>query len=285
MALLLNPIILHKIMPEVWGLLPKSQVDDELIEEAIARLILEHNEDETAHLGTGQSLQSHKASEIIDHLVNSIITDKILKGAITSEKLIYDRFTIISNFESLDGWSQGGVGTERILCVLGGTSLETGAVNGDTAYIKAVPEDGAGPVPSMYDLPQFQITARVVDKAYAEAHLHIGRNGFQAAGYDYIGFRLYDSKIYAVARRAGSSEVATDITGVLNSEVYHTYKVEVLSVNSVVYYIDGVYKTEITTPLPLDELANCAMFIGVRNPLNGGEQKMGVIYAIYQQDF
>jgi hypothetical protein len=64
-------------MPETWGLLPKSQIDNELIEEAIARLILEHNEDETAHLGTGQSLQSHKASEIIDHLARSIVFDKI----------------------------------------------------------------------------------------------------------------------------------------------------------------------------------------------------------------
>jgi len=32
-----------------WGMLEKSQVDSETIEEAIARLIDEHNEDEEAH--------------------------------------------------------------------------------------------------------------------------------------------------------------------------------------------------------------------------------------------
>lgn len=84
-------------MPEVWGLLPKSQIDDELIEEAIARLILEHNADETAHLGVGQALQSHKASEIIDHAARSIIFDKL-----SGSQMIYstqfenpDVFTIV----------------------------------------------------------------------------------------------------------------------------------------------------------------------------------------------
>lgn len=71
-----------------WGLLAKSLVDNEKIEEAIARLILEHNEDETSHLGSGQSLQSHKASEIIDHLASSIIEDKIKNGEITNPKII-----------------------------------------------------------------------------------------------------------------------------------------------------------------------------------------------------
>ncbi len=61
----------------VWGMLPKSQIDSETIEGAINRLILVHEQDEESHLGTGESLQSHKASEIIDHLASSIIADKI----------------------------------------------------------------------------------------------------------------------------------------------------------------------------------------------------------------
>jgi len=62
-----------------WGMLEKSQVDSETIEEAIARLIAEHNANETAHLGEGQSLQSHKAEEIIDHVVGSVVADKMSK--------------------------------------------------------------------------------------------------------------------------------------------------------------------------------------------------------------
>lgn len=80
-------LILTLMAITLWGLLPKSAVDDETIEEAIDRLILAHNEDETSHLDTGQSLQSHKASEIIDHIANSIIEDKIATGAVSSRNI------------------------------------------------------------------------------------------------------------------------------------------------------------------------------------------------------
>lgn len=71
----------------IWGLLSKSQVDNEKIEEAIARLIAAHEVDESAHLEAGESLQSHKAAEVIDHAVQSIIEDKIKDGEITGPKL------------------------------------------------------------------------------------------------------------------------------------------------------------------------------------------------------
>jgi len=58
-VLFLSAIILLNMANPVWGLLAKAQDDDETIEEAIARLIDEHNEDEESHLGSGQSLQSH----------------------------------------------------------------------------------------------------------------------------------------------------------------------------------------------------------------------------------
>jgi hypothetical protein len=43
-----------------WGQLAKSQTDPEKIEEAIKRLINEHNADPEAHLVEGGSLKSHK---------------------------------------------------------------------------------------------------------------------------------------------------------------------------------------------------------------------------------
>jgi len=71
-----------------WGMLEKSMFDPEKIEEAIARIVNEHNENEEAHLAEGQSLQSHKASEIIDHAVNSIVADKIKEGQVDISKLL-----------------------------------------------------------------------------------------------------------------------------------------------------------------------------------------------------
>ncbi len=62
---------------DFWGTIPKSQTDSEQVEGAIQRLIDAHNADPDAHLGAGQSLQSHKASDIIDHQASSIVADKI----------------------------------------------------------------------------------------------------------------------------------------------------------------------------------------------------------------
>lgn len=61
----------------VWENLPKSQSDAATILEAVAAAIDAHNADADAHLDVGGSLQSHKASEIIDHLALSIVADKL----------------------------------------------------------------------------------------------------------------------------------------------------------------------------------------------------------------
>ena len=61
----------------LWGLLKKSQTDDTLIDDEIDSKISDHNDDESAHLGETGSLQSHKAAEIIDHVAESVVNDKI----------------------------------------------------------------------------------------------------------------------------------------------------------------------------------------------------------------
>jgi len=71
----------------VWGVLEKSQVDSETIEEAVARLIQAHEDDTNAHVEVGESLYSHKAAEIIDHLVASVVADKIKDLNVTTGKL------------------------------------------------------------------------------------------------------------------------------------------------------------------------------------------------------
>lgn len=60
----------------LWGSLEKSTDDSETIEEAIARLIVAHEEDPEAHLGVGESLEQHKSEEVIDHPPGSILPDK-----------------------------------------------------------------------------------------------------------------------------------------------------------------------------------------------------------------
>ena len=125
----------------VWGLLPKSQIDSETIETAIDRLINNHNEDEESHLGAGQALYSHKASEIIDHIVNSIIADKILDGEITRPKLSNDAVTfstvafdkgMINDFSDFSSSVSGTASIEKKVRL---SHVKTGATQNSVAQI------------------------------------------------------------------------------------------------------------------------------------------------------
>lgn len=76
------------VSPYNWGFLSKNQIDPERVEAAIDRIIAEHNDDEQAHIGESRSLDQHKLSDVIDHVVASIIADKIKDGEVTNPKII-----------------------------------------------------------------------------------------------------------------------------------------------------------------------------------------------------
>lgn len=61
----------------LWGQLEKSSIDDETIEEAVERIIAEHNDDPEAHVQAGGSLEAHKADDVIDHPAESVLADKL----------------------------------------------------------------------------------------------------------------------------------------------------------------------------------------------------------------
>ena len=61
---------------ETWGLLPKSQIDSTLIEDRVAQMIAEHNDDPTAHMADDQSIGIHRINDVLDHPVGSTLADK-----------------------------------------------------------------------------------------------------------------------------------------------------------------------------------------------------------------
>lgn len=63
--------------PYVWAGLDRALNDSTKIDEAIGEAVAAHNDDPDAHLGPSQALESHRASEIIDHRAESIVNDKI----------------------------------------------------------------------------------------------------------------------------------------------------------------------------------------------------------------
>lgn len=60
----------------VWGELAKAQDDPQTIVEAIAAAIAVHEADPEAHLGDGESLETHRANDIIDHPAGAVLADK-----------------------------------------------------------------------------------------------------------------------------------------------------------------------------------------------------------------
>lgn len=108
-----------------WGMLPKNQEDPETIEEAIDRKIGEHNANAEAHLAEGQSLQSHKAAEIIDHLIHSVQLDNLARN-------LFNKIVIASSFQSLDGFSLLSAETEF---GLSGAWINTSTALNNLAYL------------------------------------------------------------------------------------------------------------------------------------------------------
>lgn len=60
-----------------WLNLSKSATDPQTIPEAIAEAIANHNADTEAHLGTEESLETHRANTVIDHPAESVVNDKL----------------------------------------------------------------------------------------------------------------------------------------------------------------------------------------------------------------
>ncbi len=232
-------------MPVVnWGLLAKSLVDNEKIEEAINRLILVHEQDEASHLGAGESLQSHKASEIIDHLAASIILDKLAQFSVDFKKLVGDQYMLMTCFESIDGWngvdwdSGGGISVGMFE-----TKLFTGGTS--TNFVTLATEPSAvDPVQNFAKNPFFQTSFLVFSNTSQTIFILSGDHTGK-----YFGFKILNGTLYAVNHNAGA-ETATEIPGVTIT-TYHIYRAELDSIGAEIrFYVDGVLKATHTTNLP-----------------------------------
>ena len=193
-----------------WGQLAKSLIDPKLIEERIAEMIAEHNEDETAHLGAGQSLQSHKTSEIIDHLIASIVADKLARFSVKIEKLVSDQIFHISSFESLDGWLFDGAPIGEIYQNFGGVKIKT-AAGVDSWVVLTFQGIDDGKVINFNKKVVFQTTIVLTNAEGFIAYITAGNKGVD----DYFGFLINDGELFAVSARGlnvKSTKIA-DLTG------------------------------------------------------------------------
>jgi len=228
----------------VWGLLPKSQIDSELIEEAIARMIAEHNEDETAHLGEGQSLQSHKASEIIDHVVNSIIADKIRNREIPIEKLTdfnYLRYSF--SLETLDCWD-----TSSGVFIYGGRmGLSTGGAINTVCYADS--KNYIRTIATKFFKAQMVFRLGYTTKQLA--YIVVGSDSIDGDEQQNCGFKIVDNKIYALHSRTNgvtTTEYTTEIE-TLEADKIYIGRVVFYPGEKIEFYLNDVLKATHTENL------------------------------------
>jgi hypothetical protein len=225
-----------------WGMLSKSQSDNETIEEAIARVVEEHNEDEASHLETGQSLQSHKASEIIDHLAESIVIDKF-------EKNFYNKQSIVGALQSLDNFTFSGYSCNAYLS---GVQLTTNTTLNNLAelYAKANTDFDC----QFDNNPILEIAAKVWGQGTYEAYFGLGD---RSGSYDecFAGFKVVSGTLYARTYSTTSGdETLTEIAGITVTN-FNYYRVEYTEGVNCKFYVNGVLSATITTDLPDGENA------------------------------
>lgn len=274
-------IIDNNFMAEpTWGLLEKSQVDAETIEEAIDRLITAHNDDANAHIGAGKSLDTHKAQETIDHPADSVVTDKIPDLSVENEKFKFNQFKLESYFESIDAWANFTFGTGAITLNLASILLATGADINSWARLSG--EAWAeGDAVNYLKNPRFIVIAKTKDVTDQEIYLTAG-----SWDLDGFGFKIVDGTLYALHLKDGG-EHTTDISAGITVTDWHRFKAIYTSGSKIEFYVDDVLKATHSANLPEDgaDAADELAFFNYRIKNTAAANKRLILkYCVLQQD-
>jgi hypothetical protein len=228
-----------------WGELQKAQDNPETIEEAIARIVGEHNDDETAHLGEGRSLNSHAASEIIDHLADSIIEDKIALRAISLNKLLsFNRERYSLALESLDGWD-----------ISSGVVLNCGEIFAQTGNVSNTTRTGitrAGPLAKWNKDLIFQCLFQLSATTNQLVYVVCGSIDENDPEDQNVGFKISNGTLYALHSKTdgeAKTEYTTEITGITLTAL-NIYRVELDQGSEIRFYVNDVLKATHNSNLP-----------------------------------
>ena len=255
---------------ETWGLEQKAQDDPQTIDEAIAAAVLAHEQDPDAHLGAGESLDSHRASEIIDHLAESIVTDKL------EHNFFFNKLNL-TQFYSLDVFDISAFATELTLMSI---YLTTSTTKNNEAYLG--PKNGYLTKCDFLKNPILNVPLLI---NVVGTHLVYFGLGDKNETYDnnFAGFKVSGGHIYARTYKDSTSHETLVDLGVFVSGVLHTYRIEVYSGVRVDFYIDNSFVATITTNLPNDT-QGYSLFIYLKTTQAGQNVSCTFYPFSYQQD-
>ena len=266
-----------------WDQLQKNQTDSETIESAISRLIEDHNNDPTAHLGAGQSLQSHKASAIIDHLAESIVQDKLAPFSLDYALFTNSKFQIICNFESVDGLNFFTNNDGSYAHKLGALLLNSGVGVGHGECVSAWPSAGGGPSVNWAKNPVLQVVAIQPAGVNCDFYILIAPTQVPPFNGDGCGFKISGGSLYFGVAPHATVWTWTPIYGFFNFHNTNVYKIEVTSGVGIKLYLNGVLVYTYTGAIPTGSYAQ-PFTACVVSQTAGGNETLVLTHMLYQQD-
>jgi hypothetical protein len=223
---------------ETWQTLPKNQESAETIEEAIDRKIQAHNDDVTAHLGENQSIEAHRQSEVIDHLAESIVTDKIQENSITPEKFLFNKNVYNTTFSDLHLWDiLDQNGDYEALPGLLNMSLSAGSEN----YISIKAKTVNNVIYSK--TKRFQWETQLVPEMDTIDYLI--SFGIGSGTGQFVGFQIRDNVLFAFHRPFSGSTQEVEVSN-LDVFTVHNYRIVGDGSGNISFYVDDVLVAEIT---------------------------------------
>jgi hypothetical protein len=214
---------------EVWGLMPKSQIDNETVEEAILRLIAIHESDPTAHMGENEAIEAHRKSEIIDHLASSIYDDKFA----------YDRNMIDIDWTNLTIFSKStGVETNGIKTVLFPSPNSTSA----RWLYGSIGDMTVGEEFDFIRNPRITTSIMLSGNTSQTGYIIVGETD-EGRGF---GWKIVDNKLYGLYFKQDWTEQLVEI---LTISTYTIYKLEarVKYPNVIEFYVNNALVTSFTS--------------------------------------
>ena len=226
-------LIYHLMANPTWDLLQKNLTDPETIEEAIARLITAHEADPTAHLGVGESLQAHKADDILDHPAGSVLSDKRSNNQIE----------ISTCFENSAGWTASAVHSSFYF---GGYVLGTNTTNNNVADSYGDSIQGFTTADFVKNL-MFQTTFSTDAYGAGDYELQLGIDNFGGI-YNTIGVKIVDN-VATGYFLDGATQHTTGL-GTLTRGALYTLRIFInQSSGDVEFWLNGVKAGSITYEL------------------------------------
>lgn len=250
-----------------WGLLAKAQDNEQLIDEAIAAAIAAHETDPDAHTGAGESLETHKSQEVIDHPPYSVIDDKTK----------INKFEIKSSMESMDGWQ---VVADGYTHSLGFFLFGTSNVLNNEAYIQCNSDEQLGLAPDYTKNPIFEAVAIVLNGDAHESRIGIGAIDVGEGQ----GFKFTTTNIYAFWTDEDMEVHEIEISGV-SPITLHKLRFEIDYNDEIRWYIDNILKaTADISAAGNIPMANRIMMFWTKTLAAGKESAIAVYRVLFQQD-